>query len=577
MKTFLRLLKFLRPFWGEVLASLALGIGTLAAGIGLLGTSAYLISAAALHPSIAELQVAIVGVRFFGISRAALRYGERLVSHSVNLRLVSSLRNWFFERLAANDLRYTAAQKAGDVLDRVMHNLEALENFYVRAVSPFLIFAVVTLGTCLFVGRYQPALGWILAGGLLITGVLLPVFSILVTQRPSRGLLQQYSNLSAGVVEALDGLEELAAFGSNALVISRVQAQSRRVAYFQQRLATLAGANNALALLSANLTVLALIWAMIPLVSSGLLTGIALAVVVQVAMACFEAATPLPTAAQQLSLSISAGKALFAVATAPQVQEPAGTADTVAIDTPFAIKLEDISYHAADGEFALQHLSLLLEPGKQIALVGPSGAGKSSVADLLLKFKQPDGGRIDFGDADYAHIPAEVLRSQISLMGQGAYLFNSSLKDNLLLAQPNASTADLINVLEKVGLSNWLAGLPKGVDTWLGNHGAAVSGGEYQRLLLARVLLAGRPFLILDEPFANLDLRIKRELSSLVHTHFPAQGVLWITHEYLSMTEMDEIIYLENGQILERGTHAALLRQNSRYALACRLQSDSFG
>ena len=161
MKVILRLLGFLKPYLGEVLVSILLGVATIAAGIGLLGTSAYLISSAALHPSIAELQVAIVGVRFFGISRAVFRYGERLVSHSVNLRLVSSLRSWYFEQMDKNDQKKLAVYRSGDLLDRALHNLESLEGFYVRVLSPFIVFSVVTLGVSLFVGHYQAILGWI--------------------------------------------------------------------------------------------------------------------------------------------------------------------------------------------------------------------------------------------------------------------------------------------------------------------------------------------------------------------------------------------------------------------------------
>ena len=267
MKTALRLMKFLAPFWSEIVFSILLGIGTIAAGIGLLGTSAYLISAAALHPSIAELQVAIVGVRFFGISRAALRYGERLVSHSVNLRLVASLRSWFYNRLVHNDLKVTAIFRSGDLLDRMLHHLEILENFYVRVVSPYIVFTIITIGASIFVGHYRPIIGWVLACGLVVTGILTPIFTTLSTRGLSKKSVGQYSTLSSSVVESLDGLEELTAFGSDSLMVGHMISESSNLSRIQQRLSARIGFASGLAMLAFGLTILGLLRVTIPFVS----------------------------------------------------------------------------------------------------------------------------------------------------------------------------------------------------------------------------------------------------------------------------------------------------------------------
>ncbi len=564
MKTILHLMKFLRPFWNEVFLSILLGIGTVAAGVGLLGTSAYLISAAALHPSIAELQVAIVGVRFFGISRAALRYGERLVSHSVNLRLVSSLRKWFFEQLVESDTQSLAVFRSGDLLDRVLHNLETLENFYVRVLSPYIVFSVVTAGVSLFVGHYQAILGWALAGGLLITGIVIPIFSVLFTRNSAIKATHQYSMLSAGIIESLDGLEEFSAFGSNLQMLDQVSRLSRNLSATQQAISTKTGVNNGLAILFSNLTILGLIWLTIPFVRDGEMTGILLAVVVQIAMASFEAAINLPVAAQQLTQSVAASKNLFAIANEKLVIP--GNSQLDHLQNSQILEVKDVSYIREEGGFSLNDISLEMTIGKKIAMVGPSGAGKSSLVELVLKLSRPDEGSISIGEVEYSRLTDEAVRSLFGVVGQGGYLFNAGLKENLLLANPAASDADLKKAIDQVGLKGWLATLPKGMDTWLGNHGTSISGGEYQRLMLAQMILKQSPFLILDEPLTNLDMVIKNEIFKIINAAFKECAILWITHEFLFMDQMDEIIYIEAGKIIERGTHLDLMKQRGKYA-----------
>lgn len=570
MRTAFRLVKFLKPFWQEVLISILLGIGTVAAGIGLLGTSAYLISAAALHPSIAELQVAIVGVRFFGISRAALRYGERLVSHSVNLRLVSVLRGWFFEHLTKNDSKTTAIYRSGELLDRVLHNLEILENFYVRVVSPYVVFAIITAGASVFVGQYQRSFGWALAGGLFVTGIILPISSVAFTRNLSRKALQKYSTLSASVVESLDGLEELTAFGSESLVFERSIRESRKVSRIQEKISTWAGLTNGLAILVSNLTVVGLVWLAIPFIHDGSLAGILLAVVVQIGMASFESANTLPAAAQQFTLSIAAGDKLFSIAEDKKAASEQSEEDN--LEFAKSLSMRKVCFDAGDGHFSLKDISFVLTSGIKTALVGPSGAGKSSVVELLLKISHPDSGQILMDDISYPMLSGEKVRDQFGVMGQGDYLFNCSLKENLLLAQPDASDEVIWDSLNKVGLADWAKKLPDGLSTWLGNHGTAISGGEFQRLMLGRVILKKRPFLILDEPLTSLDPVIKKEIFSIIHSVFSESAVLWISHEFLFMEEMDEILYIEDGQILERGTHKELMEKQAKYAAAFEMQ-----
>jgi ATP-binding cassette subfamily C protein CydC len=311
MRILFRLLSFLKPFTKEIGLSVLIGVATIGAGIGMLGTSAYLISMAALHPSIADLQVAIVGVRFFGISRGVFRYLERLVSHSVNLKVLARLRVWFYEgaeKIAPAGLQN---QRGGELLNGVMADLETLENFYVRVVSPILVAFIITIGMSFFLSGYFLPLGLILASGMVLNGVVLPALSIGLTRKTGTQLQQTRAALSAEMLETFQGIEDLQASGAETYWQQKVERASQNVGRIQIYYGFLSGFNNGLTFLVANLTVFVILLYAIPQVNLGGMSGVSLAVVSLLTMASFEATNSLPQAAQNLTASLASAKKLF--------------------------------------------------------------------------------------------------------------------------------------------------------------------------------------------------------------------------------------------------------------------------
>ncbi|MCX6053586.1 MAG: thiol reductant ABC exporter subunit CydC [Chloroflexi bacterium] len=573
VKTVLKLLKFLQPFLKEIFLSVFLGVAAIGSGVGLLATSAYLIASAALHPSIAELQVAIVGVRFFGISRAGFRYLERLVSHSVNLHILSNLRQWFYRSVEEVTPREFFSRKAGDLLDRVMGDLEMLENFYVRVVSPVVVAGVVGFGVSLFVGGFVPALGWILASGLFFTGFLLPLEAILVTQKISKQMTQTRSNLSSQWVEMMQGLEDLQAFGAEKRWMNEIFAQNLESSRMQTKLSFLAGINSGIFLAAMNFTVLGILWAAIPLVRSGEINGVSLAVVLLVVMASFESTASLPQAALNLNASLYSASRIFSLASRsenlfPETRLPFDFA-------PRAIHMKGVSLRYEEGtELSLNDISLTLEPGRKIALIGASGAGKTSLLNLLLNFRIPESGSIEFDQIRMDQLDPYEVRSNFAVISQSTYLFSTSLRDNLLLANSRAQESELIEVLSRVELTDWLSHLPGGLDTWVGDQGLKLSGGERQRVAIARALLQDRPYLLLDEPVIHLDAITGRRITRTILDLFQKCGLLWITHDLTFLECMDEILLLDHGRIVERGPHKELMARSGGYASLVRAEKD---
>ncbi len=567
------LLAFLRPFWKSVALSVLLGVLTIASGIGLLGVSAYLIASAALQPSIAALQIAIVSVRFFGISRAVFRYLERLVSHSVNFRLLAELRVWFYRALEPLAPARLQSHRSADLLSRVIADIETLENFYVRAVVPPLVAMVITICVSSLAGQYDPRLGVLLLLALLISGIVLPFLVHFLSRQPGTDLVEQRGKLNAVLLDAVQGMPDLLAFGQGISQLNRIRAGGEAINRAQRRLAQTGALANALLLLLTGLTLYGTLLLSIPLVGDRI-DGVSLAVLALVVLASFEAVNPLVSAAQHLDSSLkSAGRLVSLVDAEPQVRLPM---TAITLPESFDLQISNLTFrYPGEPVPALADFHLDMPAGKRIALIGPSGVGKTTLLNLLLCFWEVQQGHIKLGGQDIRCYEPEDIRRVTALISQSTYLFTGTLRQNLLIAQPSASQADLDRVIQQAQLAEVVSLMPQGLDTWIGERGMHLSGGERQRLAIARALLRDARLLLLDEPTANLDAANERRVLEVIAQISAGRSVIFVTHHLFGLEVMDEILVLQDGQVVERGKHAELLAASGRYAQMVRLQAES--
>ncbi len=417
-----RLLKLLSPFTGRIFLSIILGFATIASGIGLMATSAYIISAAALHPSIAELQVAIVGVRFFGLSRGVFRYLERLVSHDVTFRLLARWRVWFFQALEPLAPARLLQYHSGDLLSRVIGDIGSLEGFYVRAIAPPLVAVVVMIVMAIFFNTFGPGYAWILIAFLLLGGVGLPILLSLLSRNLGPQILKARTNLNEEIIDGIQGLPDLLTNRPADTQIQRVNQAGRQLTGIQARMSALSTVQSSLVVLLANLCMAAVLIFSIQSVSQQQLAGVLLGVLALAALTSFEAIQPLPVAAQNLETNRSAASRLYElVDTAPIVKDPP---EPISLPVDHHINVQDLSYQYPTPEyiyqsietsdFNLKHISFPLPQGRHIAIIGPNGAGKTTLIDLLQRYWEYHHGSIQLGGNEYKLYSQEDIRSRLA-------------------------------------------------------------------------------------------------------------------------------------------------------------------
>ncbi len=565
-RTLARLLRLLAPFRGWVLVGLGASLLTLLGALTLMATSGWFIAA------MATAGAAGVAMNYFtpaalirgsAILRTAGRYGERVLTHEGTFRLLAHLRVWIYRHLEPLAPAGLERLHSGDLLSRMRADVDALEHLYLRTLVPLGTAAVAAVLLAAYLARYDGAIALLVLGMLGLAGGAIPLWTRRLGEAPGRRAVALESGLRAAAVDGVQGLPEALVYGAEGAQAERFDARSAELAAVQVRLGQGGGLAQAGLGLCAHLALWGVLLLAIPLVRAGGLAPPDLALLALLTLAAFEAVAPLPGAMLHLGTALAAARRLFDLVDTPAAAlEPSGPSPT---PSGFGLEVRGLrfAYPGAQAP-ALDGVDLDLRPGRRVAVVGPSGSGKSTLLALLLRFRTPDGGSIRLGGHDLAAYRGEDLRRHIALVSQHSHLFHASLRDNLLLARPDATQAELAAACRIAQIEDWIESLPDGFDTWVGGSGAGetgmrLSGGEARRIAVARAVLRDAPILLLDEPTEGLDAESERALLTALGTLAEGRSLLMVTHRPVWLAAMDEVLVLEAGRVSARGTYAELI------------------
>jgi thiol reductant ABC exporter CydC subunit len=493
------------------------------------------------------------------------RYLERLASHDVAFRVLVRVRVALWRRLEVVAPAGLPLFRSGDLLARLIADVDATQDLFIRGIGPPLAAALVGGGAvtaCLFI--LAPAAA-VLAAGLLTAGIAAPLAAAAVARKAARTSAPVRGGLTATIADLLDGAADLHAFGAQDAALAEADAADVELTGLARRTAAASGLGTGLMSLASGLTLWTVLLLGVAAAGDGELTRVPLAILTLTALAAFEAVTALPAAAIQLDQArVAAGRIAAVTDTRDPVSEPSHPRTLPS--GPVTITLRDATVrYQPDAPPALDQVSLDLSPGRRVALVGANGAGKSTLAAVLLRFCDLSGGTALLNGHDLASYAADDVRSVIGGCPQDPYLFDTTIRDNIRLARPGASDEELEAAAARARLLAWIKSLPQGWSTQVGTHGAAVSGGERQRLALARAFLADPALLILDEPTAHLEPESRRALTADLLHATEGHAVLLITHERDGLDQVDQIVVLEHGRIAEQGSHDELRHAGGPY------------
>jgi len=558
MKDLWFFLKLFKPHSTWLAGGVFLSLLTAFASIALLTLSGWFISASAIAGLVAidgntlvfNFMLPAAQIRALAISRTLGRYGERVVTHEATFRVLAGIRSWFFRQLIPLVPGRLSAMRSGDLLSRMTADIDALDALYLRLLAPAVVAAIGVIGVTVLLAFYAPVISLATGLMLMIAAVWVPWIFNRLGRAGAEEIVVLAANFRIRQLDMIQGLADLIANRAYGRFSDKLGQFSDLMINIQRQNNRLSAISSAFTLLLSQLTLLIALTLAAISFKDGLLSGADSALVVFCVIAAFELVTPLPQAMQMLAKTQKAARRIRQVAEmSPTIIQPT---QALALPGRYDLQLNEVSFRYSEQQGrVLNNISLIIPQGAKVAIVGPSGSGKTTLLQLIMRYYDPDQGSVLLAGQNIRQFDADELMSCFGVLSQRSQLFAATIKENLLLAKPDATATELNAAIKAAGLENFIGYLPEGLDTWVGESGVKVSGGEARRIALARLYLKNAPVLILDEPTEGLDSDTERDVFTALADFAKDKTVIMVTHREAGLGWVDVVYGMEHGVLCE--------------------------
>ncbi len=559
MKELLFFSRLFKPYTGWLVSGIFLALLTALASIALLTLSGWFITSAAIAGILAPDGIAITfnfllpaaEIRALAIVRTIGRYAERVVTHEATFRILAEIRGWFFSQLIPLVPGRLAQQRSADLLSRITQDIDVLDSLYLRLCSPFLIALIGGCSIVFFISFYSVKLSLVVILLLFFTIIIIPWRFHFFGKNNAKKSVEAFAQLKIQGIELLQGIAELCSFNAYPRFKKNFISTSENLVKTQIDNNNLLAISSALTLFLSQITVLITIILTGMLFQQGDISGAVMVMLVFSVLAIFELLMPLSSSVQILARVQTAARRIYRIANlSATIIEPQLPCT---INSTTEINLKNVSFRYSNKtEWILNNINLHIPEKSKIAIIGSSGAGKTTLLQLIMRFYDPQLGNIKYGEVNYTQLNSEDLMAQFSVLSQQTQLFASTIKQNLLIAKPNANPAEIHQAIKLAGLETFIKQQTNGIESWVGENGVKISGGEARRIALARVYLKNAPILLLDEPTEGLDTATEKHVLTALQYLAKDKTLIMVTHKNSKLNWLDKVYEIKDGICTEQ-------------------------